>query len=75
MSSDPPHEHEHPPAHAHTHGEGDGTPRWNVGAKGMASSVETAKLPALRLRSVVPGPDGALWGSTDGGQILKITPQ
>lgn len=44
-------------------------------ARGMATGVETAKLPALRLRTLVPGPDGALWGSTDDGQILKITPQ
>ena len=44
-------------------------------AKGVVSSVETAKLPSLRLRTLVPGPDGALWGSTDDGQILKITPE
>lgn len=44
-------------------------------AKGMVSSVETAKLPSLRLRTLVPGPDGALWGSTDDGQILKLTPR
>ena len=44
-------------------------------AKGVVSSVETAKLPSLRLRALVPGPDGALWGSTDDGQILKITPE
>ena len=44
-------------------------------AKGMAAGVETAALPALRLRTLVPGPDGALWASTDDGQILKITPK
>ena len=44
-------------------------------AKGMVSSVETAKLPSLRLRTLLPGPDGALWGSTDDGQILKISPR
>ncbi len=44
-------------------------------AAGVVSSVETAKLPSLRLRALVPGPDGALWGSTDDGQILKITPE
>ena len=44
-------------------------------AKGMAAGVETAALPALRLRSLVQGPDGALWASTDDGQILKITPK
>ena len=44
-------------------------------AKGVATGVETAKLPALRLRTLVPGPDGALWASTDDGQILKITPK
>ncbi|WP_245478994.1 PQQ-dependent sugar dehydrogenase [Rubrivivax rivuli] len=42
---------------------------------GKAASVETADLPKLRLRSIVPGPDGALWGSTDDGQILKISPK
>jgi len=41
----------------------------------MASSVETAKLPALRLRSLVPGPDGTLWASTDDGQVLRIVPR
>ena len=41
-------------------------------ARGMASGVETAKLPALRLRSLVPGPDGALRASTDDGQVLRI---
>jgi glucose/arabinose dehydrogenase len=43
--------------------------------RGMAIATETAPLPALRLRSLVPGPDGALWVSTDEGQILKITPR
>lgn len=42
---------------------------------GKAANVETADLPKLRLRSIVPGPDGALWGSTDDGQILKISPK
>jgi aldose sugar dehydrogenase len=44
-------------------------------ARGMAVATETALLPSLRLRSLVPGPDGALWASTDDGQILKITPR
>ena len=44
-------------------------------ARGMASGVETAKLPALRLRSLVPGPDGALRASTDDGQVLRIAPR
>jgi aldose sugar dehydrogenase len=44
-------------------------------ARGMAVATETAVLPSLRLRSLVPGPDGALWASTDDGQILKITPR
>jgi aldose sugar dehydrogenase len=44
-------------------------------AAGMASAVETAPLPAMRLRSLVPGPDGALWASSDDGRILKITPK
>ena len=44
-------------------------------ARGVVSNVETAKLPAMRLRSLVPGPDGALWASTDDGQVLRIVPR
>lgn len=44
-------------------------------ARGMATASEAAPLPPLRLRSLVQGPDGALWASTDDGRILKITPR
>jgi aldose sugar dehydrogenase len=47
----------------------------SLDAGGMAVAVETAPLPPLRLRSLVPGPDGALWASTDDGQILRIVPR
>ncbi len=47
----------------------------SLDAQGMASAAETADLPALRLRSLMPGPDGALWASSDDGRILKITPR
>jgi glucose/arabinose dehydrogenase len=43
--------------------------------QGAVLAVQTAPLPPLRLRSLVPGPDGALWASTDDGQVLKITPR
>jgi glucose/arabinose dehydrogenase len=46
----------------------------SLDAQGMVTAVQTAPLPSLRLRSLVPGPDGALWASTDDGRILKITP-
>jgi glucose/arabinose dehydrogenase len=44
-------------------------------ARGMVTASETAPLPPLRLRTLVPGPDGALWAATDDGQLLKITPR
>jgi len=44
-------------------------------ARGMATGVETGVLTSQRLRSLVPGPDGALWASSDDGRILKITPR
>ena len=43
-------------------------------ARGMATGVETGVMTSLRLRSLVPGPDGALWASSDDGKVLKITP-
>jgi glucose/arabinose dehydrogenase len=39
-----------------------------------AAQASTAKLPALRLRSLQQGPDGVLWASTDDGQILRLVP-
>jgi aldose sugar dehydrogenase len=44
-------------------------------ARGMATAVETALLPPLRLRSLVAGPDGALWACTDDGKVLRIVPR
>tara|TARA_B100000749_G_C18450136_1_gene476062 strand:+ start:21796 stop:23043 length:1248 start_codon:yes stop_codon:yes gene_type:complete len=36
------------------------------------ASVSTADIPSYRMRSLVQGPDGALYMSTDSGEILKI---
>jgi glucose/arabinose dehydrogenase len=47
----------------------------SLDAKGQVTAVETAALPALRLRSLEPGPDGALWASTDDGRVLRISPR
>ena len=44
-------------------------------ARGMVTANDAAALPSLRLRTLVPGPDGALWAATDDGQLLKITPR
>jgi glucose/arabinose dehydrogenase len=44
-------------------------------ARGAATEVQAAELPPLRLRSLVQGPDGALWASTDGGEVLRIVPR
>jgi glucose/arabinose dehydrogenase len=43
--------------------------------RGMASEVQRADIPDWRIRSLVQGPDGALWGSTDDGHIVRIAPQ
>lgn len=40
---------------------------------GQLSRVVTVDMPSQRLRSLVQGPDGALWGSTDDGQLLRMT--
>jgi len=37
--------------------------------------VVTAELPATRWRSLLLGPDGALWGSSDDGRILRVAPR
>lgn len=44
-------------------------------ASGAATGVVTADLPATRWRSLVQGPDGALWGSSDDGRILRVAPR
>jgi glucose/arabinose dehydrogenase len=40
---------------------------------GATARAVTASLPALRLRSLAQGPDGALWASTDEGSIVRLT--
>ena len=43
---------------------------------GAASASQTVSgLPSARVRSLVQGPDGALYVATDGGEIWKLTPQ
>ena len=44
-------------------------------ASGKATGVVTADLPATRWRSLVLGPDGALWGSSDDGRIQRVAPR
>ena len=44
-------------------------------ASGKAAGVVTAALPATRWRSLVQGPDGALWGSSDDGRIQRMAPR
>lgn len=41
---------------------------------GAVTSVETVPVAAARYRSLVQGPDGALYAATDGGAILRIAP-
>jgi len=40
---------------------------------GQVTRRVSVDMPALRVRSLVQGPDGALWGSTDDGQLLRMT--
>ena len=44
-------------------------------AGGKSAGVVTADLPATRWRSLVQGPEGALWGSSDDGRILRVAPR
>jgi len=44
-------------------------------ASGKATAVVTADLPPTRWRSLVQGPDGALWGSSDDGRIQRVAPR
>lgn len=41
---------------------------------GAATGVVSAEVPRARWRSLVQGPDGALWASTDSGNIVRIEP-
>lgn len=43
-------------------------------ATGMAVASESAQLPRTRMRSLVQGPDGALYIATDDGAILRVEP-
>lgn len=43
-------------------------------SSGMATSTARADLPSERYRSLVMGPDGALYVATDGGEIWRVTP-
>jgi glucose/arabinose dehydrogenase len=43
-------------------------------AAGMASGAVDASLPAARYRSLVQGPDGALYIATDAGEIWRVVP-
>jgi glucose/arabinose dehydrogenase len=42
-------------------------------ASGMTTSNQTVSLPSARIRSIVPGPDGALYIATDAGQIWRVS--
>lgn len=42
-------------------------------AAGMTTITETVALPSVRYRSLVLAPDGALWVSTDSGELWRVT--
>ncbi len=45
-----------------------------IDAAGRSATAVTVQLPeSARVRSLLQGPDGALWASTDSGQILRYT--
>jgi aldose sugar dehydrogenase len=44
-------------------------------AAGRTTEALTVQIPALRLRSLAQGPDGALWASTDNGEVLRLIPR
>ena len=46
-----------------------------LGDAGMATGVVTADVPRARWRSLVQGPDGALWATTDSGSVVRIEPR
>jgi aldose sugar dehydrogenase len=41
-------------------------------ASGLSARAVVADLPSLRWRGLVQGPDGALWGAADTGEIVRI---
>ena len=47
----------------------------SLDASGKAAGVVTADVPTTRWRSLVQGPDGALWGSSDDGRIQRVAPR
>ena len=47
----------------------------SLDAAGQATGVVTADVPSTRWRSLVQGPDGALWGSSDDGRIQRVAPR
>lgn len=46
-----------------------------LGDAGMVTGAVSADVPRARWRSLVQGPDGALWASTDSGSVLRIEPR
>lgn len=42
---------------------------------GVATEIVSAEVPRARWRSLVQGPDGALWASTDSGSVVRIEPR
>lgn len=46
-----------------------------LNADGMVTAQESADLPRTRMRSLLQGPDGALYIATDSGEILRVEPR
>ncbi len=46
-----------------------------IDAAGSSARAVTVDVPSMRFRSLVRGPDGALWASSDGGQVVRIVPR
>jgi hypothetical protein len=46
---------------------------YSLDAAGKVVQEQRADLPPLRLRSLVLGPDAALWALTDEGELLRMT--
>jgi glucose/arabinose dehydrogenase len=44
-------------------------------AAGRLATLTDADLPRARYRSLVQGPDGALWITTDGGELWRVAPR
>ena len=45
-----------------------------IGPTGAVTAAVNAAVPAARHRSLVQGPDGALYVATDGGEIWRVAP-